>query len=390
MTHVATKTCAAIDSRHHGFTETTKSKPTMNSSKELFLATAVAVAALTACGGGGGGGSIDTGPVVTPPAAEGNLVMTMPGSPYLVGSAEKRNFDEINRIRIGGGFGAAVYDEVMSKAAKAHDDYLATNFQLNNPIPDAHAETAGFPGFTGATPQDRCVTAAVGTDGAGKMLCGENLFGNSFPGVTLENVNAMANFGMSTGHLQNQLNVWNNRMGLRVKADPAPLTGVSGTIVVGTRVGADATLPGSKANGIVGVYPFDGMTGVGVGVGCIRALGGCNPDSGLGTQMQDGQADVMQSTSILVQASNGQNPVLTSFTLRKEGATVDTPTEVHTAGTPHGPEPTLAGWSILYSKTWLEKNTKYIVTYVATIGGVPVSKTWSFTTGTSNYSRMGG
>jgi hypothetical protein len=66
----------------------------------------VTVPALTACGGGGG--ATDRGPVVTPPAAEDNLVMTMPGSPYLAGSAEKRNYDEINRIRLGGGFGAAV------------------------------------------------------------------------------------------------------------------------------------------------------------------------------------------------------------------------------------------------------------------------------------------
>jgi hypothetical protein len=63
--------------------------------------------------------------------------------------------------------------------------------------------------------------------------------------------------------------------------------------------------------------------------------------------MRDGQADWMFSTSIMVQASNGMNPVLTSFTLRKEGATVDTQTEVHTAGTMHGSEPTLAGWSSL-------------------------------------------
>ncbi|MDP2371290.1 CAP domain-containing protein [Rhodoferax sp.] len=349
----------------------------MKTTKLLRAAvTAVAIATLTACGGGGS----DPAPVVpvTPVVTIGNLLTTPQASPYVAGSAEKRTFDEINRIRIGGGFGAAVHDATMDKAAAAHVDYW-----LANPIKKGHEQIPGNPGFTGVWPWDRCTAAAVGESSAlaslGFLTCSEN---GTMSDYSRAELHVMGSYALATGHLQNALDYRYNRTGMSFKHNPSGLDQWSkpgddptfGVMKVGYRSNAMAKLGSDKANSIVGVYPFDGMTGVGIGKATVI----------------HGVSSLGYGLSILVQSSLKANPTVTTFTLRKEGATADTPTRIHQAGTMDGTEPTIAGWGIMFPTVVLDVNSKYTVTFAGSVDGTPVSKTWSFTTGTTAESRLGG
>lgn len=231
----------------------------------LATATAIALAALTACGGGGGGGdATPLPPTPTPEVTAGNLLMTPQASPYAAGSAEKRTFDEMNRIRIGGGFGAMVYDATMDKAAKAHVDYW-----LANPSEMTHYETAGHTGFTGVTPQDRCIAANGGVaTGSTSLICSED---GTMSGYSRAEVNVMGMYTLATGHLQNALDFRFNRTGMNFQFWPGGVTPpvvmdpTVGSITVGYRADSRGSVASDKAKSIVGVYPFDGMTAVGIG-----------------------------------------------------------------------------------------------------------------------------
>jgi uncharacterized protein YkwD len=166
----------------------------MKKSRQLFALSALALAAcLTACGGGGGtdtptatsGASTAVtspspgtppGSIVTPttPAVAVTPIFTLaspPASTYAAGSAEKTMFDQLNQIRIGGGFGAIQQSVGLDRAAKAHSEYVAANYvvdglqtaEFSTPGPDGvplgHTEKLGALGFTGVTPLDRATAA---------------------------------------------------------------------------------------------------------------------------------------------------------------------------------------------------------------------------------------
>jgi len=342
--------------------------------KTLVTISALAMAiTLTACGGGGGGDTAGG----TPPAAKSELLTDAnQPSPYLVGSPEKKNFDELNRVRVAGGFGAMQYEEVMSKAAAAHTLYSTSDGLIT------HNETVGQPGFTGATPQDRCNAAAGGVF---KFVCGEGGYAASLaPSQTIATFNVLEGYSLATGHLQAVLDYTGNRGGLRIAgAIISDFNSGFGYIYTGW-VAASGAPKADSAHGIVGVYPFNNMTAVGIGQGTPgvpftlqTAPGGQQYWSGYGI-------------SILAQFPTSVNPVVTSFTLRKEGATVDVPTRVHEAGTYNGTEPTNAGWAILIPTVVLDANSRYTVKFVGSHGGVATEKTWSFTTGSAWGTKMGG
>lgn len=384
-------------------------------SKNTFLLAALLSAGfLTACGGGGSDGTpaqnvAAAGPVVPPPqttvpgvdpapqnpapgvdpAPTSNLLMTMPIAPYPQGSAEQRSFDAINVLRIKGGFGASSYNEQMAKAAAAHVIYQVANDDVG------HYEIAGRTGFTGVTPQDRCNAAALGTALQGQLSCGE---GGSASGYTMSTVNLARNYSLATGHLQGVLNYAANFSGMDFDSDTItsyyttaegvriPLNtidSVMGTVIHGIIYSAPRIVLGpDKANSIVGIYPFDGMTGVGIGYATTGAGELFKPIR------QPAGHDAWDGTgmNIMAQFPGFENPIVTVFTLRKEGDTVDTPSRIQEAGMPNGTEPTKNGWAILVANKLLVPNSKYNVTLRGTYNGTPFDKTWSFTTGVNSHS----
>lgn len=131
---------------------------------------------LAACGGGGGGGSgtpavSNNPPVTTPtptpsPSVAGNIVTTVPTPTYAAGSGNLSVFNAINALRAKIGSGLLAQSLALDKSADAHWSYIN-----QNGIGELHGETAGKPGYTGASATNR-ITAA----GYSAAVSGEAIF----------------------------------------------------------------------------------------------------------------------------------------------------------------------------------------------------------------------
>ena len=170
----------------------------MQSLKVLFALTAAS--ALVACGGGGGGDSPASSPTPTPapaptptpspaptpaptptptpapaptptpapaPANNGTLVATVPAAVY--SDTRRRDaFAQLNAVRLGAGAGLLAQATALDTSAQDHADYLTTNGY--NTASSAHYETAGLPGYTGASPFDRMTNAGFAWRSAGEVI----------------------------------------------------------------------------------------------------------------------------------------------------------------------------------------------------------------------------
>lgn len=116
----------------------------------LPLAVLSLALALAACGGGGGGGN--GGASSNPPASSSNLPAE-PGAPALTGNAALDGFNWINFRRAQLGVAVLSRNSTLATVAQGHADYQ----RLNNTV--THIQTPGLPGFTGATLADRLANA---------------------------------------------------------------------------------------------------------------------------------------------------------------------------------------------------------------------------------------
>jgi uncharacterized protein YkwD len=118
---------------------------------------ATLLAALVAgCGGGGGGDSerVANSASVTP----SNLPQE-PGAPTLSGNTALDGYNWINYRRALLGLSVLSRNSRVDAAAQGHSDYL----RLNNTV--SHDQTPGAPGFTGARLTDRLAQAGYGLTG---------------------------------------------------------------------------------------------------------------------------------------------------------------------------------------------------------------------------------
>ena len=154
-------------------------------SRQFFVLSALALAAiLTACGGGGSSGSttpvipgvptvfkancadltIKTSTIsqadaqsqcVTPPSplVNSSIVTAVPAATYPAGSEELAAFDLLNAERANCGYGLLTQNDKLDVSSKGHANWLLVNNQAG------HYQVAGTPMFTGVTPQDRQVAA---------------------------------------------------------------------------------------------------------------------------------------------------------------------------------------------------------------------------------------
>lgn len=342
---------------------------------KMKLTMVAAVAALVA--GCGGGGSSGGGGVTPPPPAAGvPILRTMPANPYTAGTAEFNNFAEINRVRLAGGFGAMNGDPVLDVAASGEINYKLVNYGSTTCInqSDPHGQKVGCPAFTGSTPQARCDAAAKGTDAEGKLMCGEVQGG--LTAASLPQFSMVSAYTEAIGHMQVLLDAYANRVGMKMMEFPgstALIRDYGGVINPGYRSDSMLAPSATERNSILGVFPYDGMTGVGIGSGAL---------------CMDG---TVSSIGILVQIGINLAPTVTKFALRKDGATVDTPIWQATPGISRicGTEPTApGGWALMKPQVILDPNTKYTVTFEGTSEGKALSKTWSFTTGTDRFHQV--
>lgn len=154
-----------------------------------------AISVLAACGGGGSGGDsaesapgIEFRPIVTTP----------PTSTYTQEQTEKSLFDELNRIRIAGGFGALAQSAALDDAAFGHLEYT----RINNVI--SHYQDPSLPGFTGVDPMARA-TAKGYVGSVSESIGGPNIgaiLGTVYHGIDL--LSPWTDVGMA---------VWDNEFG---------------------------------------------------------------------------------------------------------------------------------------------------------------------------------
>lgn len=127
----------------------------------LAMSALSALSALSACGGGEGGGTAMPSPalspqpaaVVTPVSIASTLVTSVSPSTYATGSEEAAAFDKLNAERRACGFGLLAQHPQLDAAAKGHAAWNVRNGYVG------HYQTAGTPGFTGVTPDDRIEAA---------------------------------------------------------------------------------------------------------------------------------------------------------------------------------------------------------------------------------------
>lgn len=272
-----------------------------------------------------------------------------------VGSLQKNTpeyngFMGINAVRVAGGFGATTQHKQLDAAAMAHQKYL----QAGEVAASGTSETQGVAGFTGATPTARC--AYQGFSGA----CFEVATG-TLSAASIHTYDMAQPWTKVIHDLQTLLDYRNVMMGTRVQQGMAHKSATPWVYkAVWTAARANVQLPMSQANNVVGVYPSPDMNNVGIG------------------------ASAEAGSIILAQFPDDTNPVVTAFTLRKDGATADHPLKLVTAGesTAAGAA-TQPGWAIAQAQSPLHANSRYTATLTGTWKGHQVNKTWSFTTGTT-------
>ncbi|MYM98076.1 CAP domain-containing protein [Duganella vulcania] len=111
----------------------------------LMLPALLLAMLLSACGGGGGGASTSG---ATPP----DLAQT-PGAPVFTGNTALDGYNWINYRRAQLGLSTLARNARIDAAAQGHSDYQ----RLNNTV--THDQTPGLPGFTGVTLLDRLTNA---------------------------------------------------------------------------------------------------------------------------------------------------------------------------------------------------------------------------------------
>lgn len=118
-----------------------------------FTAPGLALALLLALAGCGGGGSDGGGSAGGAPPASSSNLPAEPGAPALTGNAALDGFNWINFRRAQLGVAVLSRNTMLATAAQGHADYQ----RINNTV--THIQTPGLPGFTGATLADRLANA---------------------------------------------------------------------------------------------------------------------------------------------------------------------------------------------------------------------------------------
>jgi uncharacterized protein YkwD len=108
---------------------------------------------LTACGGGGGSDGADTDADFTQAGPEQEILVQEPNAPQFTGDTATDGFNWFNFRRQQIGLPALARNSVVDRAAQGHSDYQRINDTIT------HEQTSGASGFTGATPADRLQAA---------------------------------------------------------------------------------------------------------------------------------------------------------------------------------------------------------------------------------------
>jgi uncharacterized protein YkwD len=338
--------------------------------KTKLAYTSIVLAALAACGGGGSTDSTVT-PTPTPVTNSGNLATSVPTPTYAAGSVQLAMFNQLNDVRLKGGFGMLAQDTLIDKAATNHASYLISNY-FTSKVPSGiwwdptvstvdpvtglffgHIETVGHPDFTGVRAINR-----VSAVGANYAYVGEVV---SFRGSTQQPADCVNQLLNTVFHRSGLLNTDLSIVGLSYLDTPDK---VSGACVIEP---AYASVPRVRPTGWVGVYPGFNQTNVPIGMPI-----GESPDPAPNVpNAQKGSPISVYLNSALA--------TVNSFTLVAAGSTLPVPTVQITYS--NFPANLTKSEAHILPTQQLQNRTTYNVSFSGTLtDGTNTTKSWSFTT----------
>lgn len=324
-----------------------------------MLSAAMITALLSACGGGGGGSS-ESGttppvsqtcangasdfPVCTPP-----IQNTVPTPTYPSSSEHFAAFNEVNLFRKNSGYPLLAQNTLLDKAAQSHADCIVQTGNF------AHTEVAGTSCFTGVNPSDRAAFAGYsGASNVGELIAGTG------------GVIGVRSFMNSIYHREGLFIQRSAEMGLGFnQSGSKPLV-----IEVGYTNQKYQILPAD----FVAVYPANNQTGLPL----VMAAESPVPFSDIDLMSSDYLTKTSSPISIHVQA--GKVLTVSNVTVTDDVGVI--PMRVVTSGSDINKMlATHSAYFVGYSP--FKSNTKYTVAFSGAVNGVPLNKTWTFTTGNS-------
>lgn len=121
----------------------------------------ISALALVACGGGT---DPETGTLPNAPGTGSVAIQTtVPEPPLAAGTGKRIALDYMNRQRLQCGFGALRYNTVLETTGYRHAVYNQAN--QSHPLYHPHTEVKGLPGYTAPSPTERALLAGYVTNG---------------------------------------------------------------------------------------------------------------------------------------------------------------------------------------------------------------------------------
>ncbi|ALK99245.1 lipoprotein [Massilia sp. WF1] len=310
-----------------------------------ILAACIAALALTACGGGSdkGGANAVTGPTSTGFSGQDA------SAPVLTNNVATDGFNWINYRRAQAGLGALVRNNMLDRSAQAHSDYQ----RLNNTV--THDEDSAKPGFTGATVEAR-------VQAAGYTLVPDYASGEIIAATTSNTGFYLAEeLVTAIYHRFVMFEPLFKDMGTGSAATSANY------IYFTTNLGATRGYGPGLPSHTIATWPVNGQTGVQPNFMSDYEEPDPVPDRNEVGYPISVHANLTEA--IAVQQQN--------FTVRpRGGAALATRLLLKNVDS----NTTMSSVAAIIPLAPLTANTTYDVSFSGTVGGAPVSKTWSFTT----------
>lgn len=347
---------------------------------------------LGACGGGGGGGSDSGsannggsnnggnnggGPVSTcangatdyPNCTVLPLQTSVPTPTYLPNSVELQAFTEINAVRQKLGLGLWAQSKELDTAAKNHVNYIVVNLPTDSSA-YGHLEKQGNSGFTGAGPGDRAKFAGY------QGTAGENI------GSTNKVYGLSAAFDLfnTVGHAQGLFDQCSTDIGIGYSSlnyqgynlDPFVFNNGAKSNSAGI------TLCQKNSSNFSFVYPYDGQANIALSMTPEAP----NPIPDL-VKDQFGNNDWYNGTSapIIIGFERSKSIDAISATVTEVPSNTVLPMRLLWWQSSTYPNPYKDKYiAFLVGYKPFKSQTKYQVTYNATVSGLNFSKTVTFTT----------
>jgi hypothetical protein len=314
---------------------------------------------LVACGGGGGGGSSSTGSGVT-------------AASYVPGSAEHGAFTVLQTARTQCGFGAVTRNTQLDAAALAHAKYMVDlSFATGTPVL-SHTEAPGVAGFTGADLGDRAIHQGYIYGAVAEILEATSWdYGTqqSFPTMEARGASSMLNLMNTVYHLSGAMYEGRD-VGMGAFMDTKKITGTTWReeyrfgALVGYRHTASPIVMGA---GQIATYPCAGITNIPPRFAPADESPNPFPNSAQ-----------LVGPPIYVKVDDGQVLHNVIGTVNRNGVNVST--IVLTASNDPNSE-ILANEVFVIPSSQLLPNSTYQVNLSGSIGALPFTRSFSFSTG---------